>query len=311
MACLDLLQAREDGRLGWLRLGLRVDTAASVTGTAAAMPKDGGGMPSSMRLRKNCSGVHIAINSLASYATPRAYLLSNLALNGVPMQQVHVFLGDSPKESASAVNGGRYVDETSGAWHYRVPHNSVDFTAMIHIAENAELFSAVKQWFYMHDTSSVGPSFWSNATRWCASGLPACALPLTRWNPTSSMGLYDADFLRSPAAVGNISALKNTRGLSGMRWKQRGVGWEDKLFKVCDAMSPDAPIRRFSRRCENKTLGRRTCMCSQLIVSSPVRVYGAESTPRQVWRFDCADVKKYKANYVRNQNKDGKMIIAP
>ena len=29
-----------------------------------------------------------------------------------------------------------------------------------------------------------------------------------------------------------------------MRWKIRGVGWEDKLFKVCDAESP-RPGRRY------------------------------------------------------------------
>ena len=81
------------------------------------------------------------------------------------------------------------MDTASGAWHYRVLHNSVDFTAMVHIAENGPLFTQVKQWFYLHDTTSVGPLFWSNATRWCASGLPACALPLTRYWPTSSMGL--------------------------------------------------------------------------------------------------------------------------
>ena len=48
------------------------------------------------------------------------------------------------------------MDEVSGAWHYRVPHNSVDFTAMVHIAENPGLFAHVKQWFYLHDTTSVG-----------------------------------------------------------------------------------------------------------------------------------------------------------
>lgn len=266
---------------------------------------------------RRCRGVHIAINSLSSYSVPRAHLLRELSVAGVPMQQVHLFLGDSPVAAASGgVDGGRFVDEASGAWHYRVPHNSVDFTAMVHIAENAPLFAAVEQWFYMHDTASVGPHFWSNATRWCTSGLPACALPLTRWLPTSSMGLYDAAFLRSPAAVSNISALKNSRGASGMRWKIRGVGWEDKLFKVCDAVSPDAPIRRFTRRCENKTLGRRTCICNGLsIASQPVSVYGAGSTPRQVWRFDCADIAKYKANWARNQSgsvgRIKEMIIAP
>ena len=37
-------------------------------------------------------------------------------------------------------------------------------------------------------------------------------------------------------------------------WKKRGYGWEDKLFKVCDASSPDRPIRRFTRQCANATL---------------------------------------------------------
>ena len=101
-----------------------------------------------------------------------------------------------------------------------------------------------------------------------------------------------------------------------MRWKIRGVGWVDKLFKVCDGVSADAPIRRFTRRCENKTLGRRTCLCSQLTVEKqPIRVYGEGSTPRQIWRFDCFDVRKYKANFQRNNSKaDGRihqMIIAP
>jgi hypothetical protein len=257
-----------------------------------------------------CRGVHVAVNSLAMYAAPRARLLRDLAAAGVPMRQVHVFLGGSESKAAASADGGRYLDEASGAWHYRVPHNSVDFTAMVHIAENAPLFEDVTQWFYLHDTTSVGANFWANATRWCTRGLPACALPLTRYLPTSSMGLYDAAFLRTPAALSNISVLKNRRA-TGMRWKIRGVGWEDKLFKVCDAESTDAPIRRFTRRCENRTLGRRTCICNGLTIdTTPVRVYGEDSTPRQVWRYDCADVSKFKANWARNQTGSKEMIIA-
>lgn len=192
-------------------------------------------MPRRVQQRQvhHCRGVHIAINSLASYAAPRARLLSELAASGVPMRQVHVFLGGSTTDSRDITHdAGRFLDSSSGSWHYHVPHNSVDFTAMVHIAEHAALFENVEQWFYLHDTVSVGAGFWSNASFWCTRGLPACALPLTRYLPTSSMGLYDAAFLRTPAALGNISALKNTRGVSGMRWKIRGVGWEDKLFKV-------------------------------------------------------------------------------
>ena len=91
------------------------------------------------------------------------------------------------------------------------------------------------------------------------------------------------------------------RGLSAERWKTRGFGWEDKLFKLCDAKNSQ-PVRRFTRQCWNATLGRRTCMCSSMhIDSEPVTVYGPDSAPRQAWRFSCIDLVKYKANWVRNR----------
>lgn len=238
-----------------------------------------------------CATTHVAINSLASYGAPRARLLTELAAAGVPMDQVHVFLGDSGDEA-------RYLDRLSGAWHYRVRHNSVDFTAMVHIVENPQHFTPVRQWFYLHDTSSVGHHFWTNVSEWCA-GLPACALPLTRYLPTSSMGLYDAAFLNAHAS--DVLSLKNTRSATGLRWKVRGVGWEDKLFKVCDQHSRDAPIRRFTRQCYNTTLKRRTCLCSRIERDKPARIYGADTTPRQAWRYLCFDVAKYKANWARNR----------
>ena len=245
-----------------------------------------------------CDHLHIAVNSLESYAAPRAHLLGELRQAGVPMRQVHVFLG-------GAFSGGEDMFVEAGVRHYRVRHNSVDFSAMVHIVENPSLFAGVAQWFYMHDTASVGSHFWSNITQWC-DGLPACALPLTRWLPSSSMGLYDASFLNAQAS--DVTGLKNVRNATGLRWKLRGVGWEDKLFKVCDAHSRDRPIRRFTRQCYNATLHRRTCICSHAQTDAePVRVYGPESTPRQALRFPCADVAKYKANWSRNRS----LIIAP
>jgi len=219
------------------------------------------------------------------------------------MQQVHVFLGGDA--SGTAADEAGFIDAASQVRHYRVRHNSVDFTAMVHIVENPASFRHVGQWFYLHDTTSVGATFWSNATRWC-DHLPACALPLTRWMPSSSMGLYDAAFLNAHAA--SVIELKNKRNTSGLRWKLRGVGWEDKLFKVCDAASPDAPIRRFTRRCHNATLRRPTCMCSHAQLDEhPQQIYGPTSTPRQAMRFSCADVVKYKANWSRNRT----LVIAP
>ena len=258
-----------------------------------------------MRSSEQCDGLHVAVNSLASYGAPRAHLLAALHAAGVPSQQVHVFLGGAFAAAGSAAAAAGYVDAATGVQHHYVQHNSVDFTAMVHIVENPERFRSVRQWFYLHDTTSVDGGFWGNATRWCER-LPACALPLTRWLPSSSMGLYDAAFLNAHAA--DVFALKNARNVSGLRWKQRGVGWEDKLFKVCDAASDDAPIRRFTRRCYNATLRRPTCICSQAeLDEAPVQIYGAESIPRQAMRFACAGVVKYKANWSRNRT----LVIGP
>mmetsp|Transcript_40295 Transcript_40295/g.119682 ORF Transcript_40295/g.119682 Transcript_40295/m.119682 type:complete len:119 (-) Transcript_40295:29-385(-) len=118
------------------------------------------------------------------------------------------------------------------------------------------------------------------------------------------MGLYDAAFLAARRA--DIVRLKNARGAPAETWKRRGFGWEDKVIKLCDA-SGSPPPRRFTRRCYNKTLLRRTCICSSVHVeSTPAPVY-ADSTPRQVWRFDCADVRKFKANFERNRT----LVLAP
>ena len=57
-----------------------------------------------------------------------------------------------------------------------MPHDSIDFSGLIHIADHPRAFSHVRQWFYLHDTSAVGPGFWPVISRWCDQ-LPACAMP--------------------------------------------------------------------------------------------------------------------------------------
>ena len=100
-----------------------------------------------------CDGLHVAVNSLASYAAPRAHLLAALRAAGVPRTQVHVFLGG---DFGAPAGSDDYVDAEHGVRHHRVRHNSVDFTAMVHIVENPARFAGVRQWFYLHDTASVG-----------------------------------------------------------------------------------------------------------------------------------------------------------
>uniref|UniRef100_A0A7S3W0S6 Uncharacterized protein n=2 Tax=Emiliania huxleyi TaxID=2903 RepID=A0A7S3W0S6_EMIHU len=253
-------------------------------------------------MRPGCSTTAVAVNSLDAYAAPREWLLASLRRSGVPMDQVHVFLAGRGYGEGGG-DSGVVRRDGDGVRYYAVPHNSIDFSAMVHIVENPLLFGGVRQWFYLHDTAEVGRGFWPNVTHWC-DRLPTCALPLTRYYPSSSMGLYDAAFLAARRA--DIVRLKNARGAPAETWKRRGFGWEDKVIKLCDA-SGSPPPRRFTRRCYNKTLLRRTCICSSVHVeSTPAPVY-ADSTPRQVWRFDCADVRKFKANFERNRT----LVLAP
>ena len=87
------------------------------------------------------------------------------------------------------------------------------------------------------------------------------------------------------------------------------INHEDKLFKLCDQSSP-TPIRRFTRRCYNATLGRRTCLCSTMeTADAPLRIYGKDSAPRLEYRYPCADLVKYKANYARDQS--GGLVMKP
>ena len=242
----------------------------------------------------SCPHLHVAINSAAAYAEPRARLLAELRAAGVPASQVHVFLAGS--------RGAAEVPfDVGGVQHYHVSHESIDFTAMVDIAERPERFAAtVRRWFYLHDTSSVGLQFWRHAVKAGCDPLPACALPLTRYLPSSSMGLYEASFIAANRDA-IVSQLKNAHGAPVPRWKKRGIGWEDKGFKMCDAASVPA-VRRFTRQCYNATLGRATCLCSKVeIDAEPQTVYGQGSTPRQVWRFGCMDVVKFKANWQRNR----------
>jgi hypothetical protein len=242
------------------------------------------------------------VNSNVAYALPRDRLLGDLRAASVPMDQVHVFLGGADSESEPTA--WRNAD---GARFYNVSHNSIDFTAMVHLTEHHAMFPGVKQWFYMHDTTAVGRGFWCNVTRWC-NRLPACALPLTRYLPSSSIGLYDYAFLLR--RWHRVMELKNPRGSAGVeKWKRRGFGWEDAMIKACDRES-EVPLRRFTRRCYNATLRRRTCMCNPVVDRAPVRVYGPGSAARVAYRFPCADLTKFKANFKRNASAPRTDVLA-
>ena len=142
-----------------------------------------------------CGSLHIAITSVVHYERPRIRLLASMRAANVPMGQVHVFLGGT--KANLFPTAWREFDGTN---YYAVSHNSIDFTAMIHIVENPDLFMYVRTWLYIHDTIEVGPTFWTKMAIYC-DGIHTCAVPLTRSEASCNIGLYDARFLANQSAI--------------------------------------------------------------------------------------------------------------
>jgi len=207
----------------------------------------------------------------------------------VPMEQVHVFLGGTKGNLFPTVWQG--IDGTN---YYAVTHNSIDFTAMIHIVENPDLFGEVRTWLYLHDTIEVGSTFWSKMAIYC-DGLRSCAVPLTRSEASCNLGLYDARFLSNQSA---ILARKKNLNNEHVRFKTLNVLWEDELFHNCDAQGDMAPgvcpkAWRVCGRCAIE----HPAVCSHITKNQkPTRVYGGDSSPRIAFVFGCIDLIKYTAN---------------
>ena len=116
-----------------------------------------------------------------------------------------------------------------------VPHDSIDFTAMIYIVENPTVFKHVEQWLYLHDTVRLlgGFPFWRVLThRWC-NWNQTCAVPLSCSSMSSNMELYAARYLWKVQET--ILTLKNPEltGHARHKWKERNIGWEDLVFRLC------------------------------------------------------------------------------
>jgi len=264
--------------------------------TTGSSPQSGDAGPSR---ETSCPTLGVAINSNVRYSVPREHLLRSLELAGVPMNQVHVFIGGD-RDGRAAVS-----TDARGVRYYAVEHDSIDFSGLVHIGERRDLFPGVTQWFYLHDTTEVGRGFWPAITHYCQQ-LPSCALPITcRW-PSSSMGLYDASFVYSAAANATLRRMKNVHDVPPAVWKGFALKEEDALLKECQQLRGGscAMIRKGNWRdasgkmsCWSKELGRDICICNVVEALPPREVYSAGSAPRQVASFPCADVRKFKANY--------------
>ncbi len=227
--------------------------------------------------------IHVLINSMKGHSISINNLMESFKLScGAHFSSIQFWI----------VYGGYYdlenyrVNISGNVIEIKAYHNSIDFTAFIAVVElfqYPDLLRALPQrlnaddmFFYMHDTSEVGPRF--------------CALLLEEWShkvneeqfmtaritnyPSMNIGLYRLSYLLKYQDF-LVRGTINTNVSHVDYYKTKGMHWEDWLFRL------DSNCQMLA---QNRTL------------SGPSDVYGT-GVLRRMEYFPAIDFYKFKANW--------------
>lgn len=158
---------------------------------------------------------------------------------------------------------------------YCEQQNSFEYTPMIHIVENENMYKDYDYIFYMHDTCWVGPNFlWNLKNVFPEDNRDTCSLD---FSVSMNIGLYKISWLISQRD--RVLFTKNTatdyRSIQAK--KQWGVDNEDYLFKREDG--------HFGILCGNRD--------ETIEIYNP---YGTD-TPRRLRHFKYLDIYKAQSNW--------------
>jgi hypothetical protein len=129
------------------------------------------------------SMIKFAVSSHEDYvSTTRPIQHDSMMTAGVPVDDVVYFVYSSKVT--------KYEPITDRYW--LVPHNSIDFTALVSVVELG--LDDPSYWFLMHDTTYVGPTFYQKLTSMDIHG-DTIALSKKNHNPSGNMGLYRTEYL--------------------------------------------------------------------------------------------------------------------
>lgn len=216
----------------------------------------------------------VLITSCVAYAgsaLPR--LLASLEAAGVPPDRVRVVVGDCEVDRDGTM-GGVAVHERRYAM--------LDNTGLAWACLEDGLAGWDVDWIaYLHDTCAVDPEFWSSCARLVTDTLrDADCGRLVRHN-SMGMGLYRADWLRSPAVVACLRGLETRDAGGRLRLKQRLDVLEDTLFKLAD-----------------QGAGRVVTLADGFeYAADPERTYGPGCSARRAEHYSSPGITKFKANW--------------
>lgn len=229
--------------------------------------------------------IHVLINSVKDHFVSVDNLMKSFKLScGAQFSSIQFWI----------VYGGYYdlenyrVNISDNVIEIKAYHNSIDFTAFIAVLElfhYPELLSVIPRrldaddmFFYMHDTSEVGPRFcnflledWSHKAK--EEQTTFMTARVTNY-PSMSIGLYRLSYLLKYQDF-LVRGTINTNVSYVDYYKTKGMHWEDWLFRLDSNCLMLAP---------NRTL------------SGPSDVYGT-GVLRRMEYFPAIDFYKFKANW--------------
>lgn len=213
----------------------------------------------------------VVINTCAAYeevAVPP--LLDSLRKAGVPMDLVHVVVGECDVEG----------DEGEAPSRHRRATVNIDNNALLWLTQEPRACEDADVVMILHDTSLVDVDFWTKITKaadalWAMDNMHCMRL----YNPSMGMGLYKVPWLKSPGVVAYMASLRNTDPTKKHDIKHNLAILEDTLFKAT-------------------WLGNAADMqgMDKVVIDEHVHMYGTD-VPRILEYYPAAGVYKVKANW--------------
>lgn len=165
----------------------------------------------------------------------------------------------------------------------KCPHNSIDFTGIVTVAENQhrDLFNDSDYYFYLHDTCAVGPNFLSHVSNIDISNNPL-GIPLLR-RYAKNIGVYSNKLILQHRGFAT-TRLKNKDNNLAMEYKKKGISWEDLFF-----------TKKPGRSVMNTSLINPKQKEPRVVREGPVDYYKT-GTLRDVFYWPSLDLYKIQAN---------------
>lgn len=216
-------------------------------------------------------------------------LINSFTLNNIHKEDILVVFG----------NSDRIFFEKNNFYNILgVPHNSIDFTALIAVIEHVyslidNNFSIPDYWFYLHDTCELGKDFITLFNKYLENiNLNNInTLPLTYYK-SMNMGLYKYTFLlNNKNTIFQLRSHNHPFNEEIQHLKKIGVFKEDFIFYLNKENIKNNKI--FQNSFSNNNDKDRIIFNNQL----PQIIYENSNILRIIEYFPNIDFYKYKANW--------------